>query len=1060
LKAALKVAGDERSEIVTAATTARNKADGIALGGYKLAKEDADAIRTGALDEINADCATTKASIEEERATVDKIRRAMGDLKVVHSDESTTTQEPETTEAPATTEAPTTEAPTTEAPVTTEAPTTTKAPVPVFPCVTYGFGAMRAKLEGTCETVAAAVCVVAGDVVGQGKTLYKEKKTCVEALTAHDESRKPNLPTACPDVDDPTQSPMLHRANCLAAGCDYSVDTSKDPIHPVRSCTKRPTAPEDEKVDKEPKPTGRKPPVDDETRPSIKICCKAMTAGCLACARGVSKDAFCADAKNKGVVGCEPIEPPTVCCKAMTADCMSCAAGVTVAEFCAKMPTANGCKMDGPAIPPIADGIKPPIADGTMRPPMPPIADGTMRPPMPPTKPLRPPIADGTMRPPMPPIADGTMRPPMPPIADGTVRPPMPPIKPPTPPIADGTMRPPMPPIDPPMVGGCAGTRHGCCEDTMTSKMDKVGSNCMRKPTKPDITCCMAMTATCLACREKVTKEEFCGRKENKVVAGCESIKPPTACCKAMTADCMSCAAGVTVAEFCAKQPKTNGCKADGPTNPPIADGTRPIRPPIADGTMRPPTPPIPFKPACRMPSCLNVAGMECPEPASMKALKDAAGCAMCPQCVDDDDKPVAMVAKCNKAECRKLGCIPGTSLVTYEKVDKEGKELCCPKQRCERVLIPIARPPIKPFLPPMVGGCASTRHGCCEDKETSKTDMRGSNCISKPTKPTKPPTACCKAMTADCMSCAAGVTVAEFCAKQPKTNGCEADGPANPPIADDTRPIKPLPIKVSYKYPTDPKQKCTDEGYAKERYKFCCVENYGKGCVNIPVVFKLPIKPFTPPMDGGCASTQHGCCEDKKTSKSDKAGSNCDAAVAADTKAEAKAEVEAAAEDKAEAAPKVVKALAPKTINFEKRKALSDVDALAALNSLSFPVTAKISCVPVPRIMKMKGDNTKTPWGTTNDADYKLWITRCAKELAGTESRCDGGGRCEIKSPAPGMTCVPVQRIMAMKGNPAPTPWRTTQDADYKTWLTNCAKELAGAESRCGGGTRCEIKV
>jgi hypothetical protein len=67
---------------------------------------------------------------------------------------------------------------------------------------------------------------------------------------------------------------------------------------------------------------------------------------------------------------------------------------------------------------------------------------------------------------------------------------------------------------------------------------------------------------------------------------------------------------------------------------------------------------------------------------------------------------------------------------------------------------------------------------------------------------------------------------------------------------------------------------------------------------------------------------------------------------VAADTKAEAKAEVEAAAEDKAEAAPKVVKALAPKAIDFEKRRGLSDKDALSALNSLSLPATSLIEMV------------------------------------------------------------------------------------------------------------------
>ena len=39
-------------------------------------------------------------------------------------------------------------------------------------------------------------------------------------------------------------------------------------------------------------------------------------------------------------------------------------------------------------------------------------------------------------------------------------------------------------------------------------------------------------------------------------------------------------------------------------------------------------------------------------------------------------------------------------------------------------------------------------------------------------------PKVCCKALIADCMSCAEGLTVAEYCAKNPKTAGCKTGGP------------------------------------------------------------------------------------------------------------------------------------------------------------------------------------------------------------------------------------------------------------------------------------------
>jgi hypothetical protein len=38
---------------------------------------------------------------------------------------------------------------------------------------------------------------------------------------------------------------------------------------------------------------------------------------------------------------------------------------------------------------------------------------------------------------------------------------------------------------------------------------------------------------------------------------------------------------------------------------------------------------------------------------------------------------------------------------------------------------------------------------------------------------PTKEPTFCCEALTAECMACSAGVSVKEFCMEEPKVMGC-----------------------------------------------------------------------------------------------------------------------------------------------------------------------------------------------------------------------------------------------------------------------------------------------
>jgi len=61
--------------------------------------------------------------------------------------------------------------------------------------------------------------------------------------------------------------------------------------------------------------------------------------------------------------------------------------------------------------------------------------------------------------------------------------------------------------------------------------------------------CCKANTADCLACSEGKSVERFCKKKRNRDVPGCEK----KGCCKANTADCLACSKGKSVKRFCKK---------------------------------------------------------------------------------------------------------------------------------------------------------------------------------------------------------------------------------------------------------------------------------------------------------------------------------------------------------------------------------------------------------------------------------------------------------------------------------------------------------------------------
>ena len=55
-------------------------------------------------------------------------------------------------------------------------------------CVSFGFGAMMKKTQGTCELTKETDCAIPEGMVGGGKMLYKDT-TCVDALKQHDAAR-------------------------------------------------------------------------------------------------------------------------------------------------------------------------------------------------------------------------------------------------------------------------------------------------------------------------------------------------------------------------------------------------------------------------------------------------------------------------------------------------------------------------------------------------------------------------------------------------------------------------------------------------------------------------------------------------------------------------------------------------------------------------------------------------------------------------------------------------------------------------------------------------------
>eukprot|EP01065_Artemidia_motanka_P000148 TRINITY_DN1004_c4_g1_i1.p1 TRINITY_DN1004_c4_g1~~TRINITY_DN1004_c4_g1_i1.p1 ORF type:complete len:3237 (+),score=934.30 TRINITY_DN1004_c4_g1_i1:701-9712(+) len=70
--------------------------------------------------------------------------------------------------------------------------------------------------------------------------------------------------------------------------------------------------------------------------------------------------------------------------------------------------------------------------------------------------------------------------------------------------------------------------------------------------------CCTGFTATCLACKADVPKEQYC--TANPSTPGCAAENALQSCCADATAACLACQAGQSTGDYCAAHPATAGC--------------------------------------------------------------------------------------------------------------------------------------------------------------------------------------------------------------------------------------------------------------------------------------------------------------------------------------------------------------------------------------------------------------------------------------------------------------------------------------------------------------------
>ena len=69
-------------------------------------------------------------------------------------------------------------------------------------------------------------------------------------------------------------------------------------------------------------------------------CCRARTAKCVACKKGMSVADYCK--RYPRAKGCSAQK--SACCKARTAECLACRKKISVKRYCRAYPRTKGCR--------------------------------------------------------------------------------------------------------------------------------------------------------------------------------------------------------------------------------------------------------------------------------------------------------------------------------------------------------------------------------------------------------------------------------------------------------------------------------------------------------------------------------------------------------------------------------------------------------------------------------------------------------------------------------------------------------------------------------------------
>merc|ERR1711871_1005012 len=241
----------------------------------------------------------------------------------------------------------------------------------------------------------------------------------------------------------------------------------------------------------------------------------------------------------------------------------------------------------------------------------------------------------------------------------------------------------------------------------------------------------------------------------------------PRICCQAMTAQCLACKSGVSVSEYCKKNPSAAGCKRS-PS-------------PIFPGIPSPgpgPRPPVPCK----------VYRIKCARGKSIKYIKLKNGCTK-PTCVPGRPFPLPSpgpcpksVRRCPKGQKRVLkrsssvGYGRGVKAVKGGKVSAKARRALLsengdlpPEPRCPPVFVCV---PVRPPKPNICATVMCMKPICKRGERLLKADPSKGNCCGKCVPMV--PRICCQAMTAQCLACKSGVSVSEYCKKNPSAAGCK----------------------------------------------------------------------------------------------------------------------------------------------------------------------------------------------------------------------------------------------------------------------------------------------